>query len=73
MAEFIRVPSRIINLDLISSIEFEDDRVILHYPSERSLQLTDDDAASLLNQLEERYGLMTHPAARLYQEEEIAA
>jgi len=65
MSEFVRLPSRIINLSAIASIELGSVYVILHYPNGNALCLTGDDAAELQNQLEERYGLMTAPAARL--------
>lgn len=70
MSEFIRVPSQIINLEWVLTIEFEGrDRVVLHYPLGQKRTLYNDDAAVFLDQLEQLYGLMTDPAARLYEEE----
>jgi len=65
MSEFIRLPNRIVNLSAIACVDFEDAFAILHTVSGFRIKIRGDDAAELFRQLEERYGLMTAPAARL--------
>lgn len=68
MSEFIRLPSRIVNLEAMAFIEFDDTHAILYTLSGFRRVLHGDDAAELLQQLEQRYDLMTAPAARLMEE-----
>lgn len=65
MSEFVRLPNRIVNLDALAFIDFDDTHVILHTSAGARLVVGGDDAVELLCQLEDRYGLMTAPAARL--------
>lgn len=68
MSEFIRLPSRIVNLSALAFIDFDATHAILHTTGGARLIVHGDDAAELLRQLEDRYGLMTAPAARLMEE-----
>lgn len=72
MAEFIRIPSRIIDLSHIREIVFVHDGVLVHWHNGETRALTGLDVVFLLDALEQRYGLMTDPAARFWEEEEVA-
>lgn len=64
MPDFIRLPGCIINLSLVQEIQFEgDDLVLLRWGPRQTSQLRGADAEALLKGLEDRYGLMTNPAA----------
>lgn len=71
MAELIRLPNQIVNLDCVKQIRFEGDTVILYWSCGQETLLYGQDAAVLLYALEHRYGLMTDAAALL--EEEVLA
>lgn len=70
MTEFIRLPSKIINLSLIREIGFDNCITTVRWQDGQQSQLTDIDAAILLDALERRYGLCTDPAARWWEEPE---
>lgn len=72
MAEFIRLPNLIVNLSPIREIRFLDDTVLIYWQGGEISTLVGSDAAVLLNVLEQRYGLMTDPTARLSEEEETS-
>lgn len=72
MPDFIRLPNRIVNLSLIREIQFDEDSVVIHWQGDKTSALTGSDVAVFLDVLEQRYALMTDPAARLWKEEELA-
>ncbi len=57
---------------MIAFIDFDETTAILHTTNGTRLLIKGDDAAELFKQLEERYGLMTAPAARLQSEPHVA-
>lgn len=65
--EFIRLPSRIVNLSQIREISFEGCISTIHWHDGKTYPLSDIDAAILLDALERRYGLLTDPAARWWE------
>ena len=69
MAELIRLPNQIVNLDCVKQIIFEGDTVILYWLFGQETLLCSQDAAVLLYALEHRYGLMTDAVALLKVEE----
>lgn len=68
MAELIRLPNQIVNLDCVKQITFEGDTVILYWSFGQKTLLCGRDAAVLLYILEHRYGLMTDAVALLEEE-----
>lgn len=72
MSDFIRIPSRIIDLSNIREIVFAHDSVLIHWHNGETRALSALDASVLLDTLEQRYGVMTAPAAQLWEEEEQA-
>lgn len=71
MSEFIRLPNRIVNLSVVAFIDFDEAHAILQTTGETRLLVSGDDQAELLHQMEDRYGVMTAPAARLMFEVEL--
>ena len=71
MADFIRIPGSIIDLSNIREVVPLPDAVVIHWHNGNTKELTGLDAAVLLNALEQRYGVMTVPAAQLWEEEEV--
>lgn len=69
MTEFIRLPSRIINLSQIREISFQNCETTIYWHNGQHAPLPDIDAAILLDTLEQRYGLCTDPADRYWWEE----
>jgi hypothetical protein len=65
MTHFIRLPNKIINLAFVRQIEWDQDQVLLHYAFGQRQVLNGDDAAALLQELEDAFGLMTHSSSRL--------
>jgi hypothetical protein len=68
MAEWIRLPNCCINLDQYVEIRLFGDEVVLISHGVARKVLLGDDASVFLQELEQRYGLMTSPNARLMQE-----
>lgn len=63
MAELIRLPNQILNLDCVKRIGFEGDTVVLYWNFGSKTPLSGQDAAALLHVLEQHYGLMTDAVA----------
>lgn len=73
MTEFIRLPSRVLNIGLIQEIRFDHCEIQIYWQGGEISTLNDLESSILLNRLERDYGLMSDESAELWLTELEAA